>query len=87
MSLKKSFLNGTPMRSHTHTHTRSHLYTLTPTSFSQFELALRDLNFFSDGTPPKRRPMNPTYTKTKDIEKKKEKKLKKKTKKQKNREK
>ena len=42
--LKKSFLNGTPI----HTHTRSHLYTLVPTFFSQIELVLRDLNFYSE---------------------------------------
>ena len=45
--LKKSFLNETP----THAHTRPHLYTLAPTSSSQIELTLRDLNFYSDGTP------------------------------------
>ena len=45
--LKKLFLNETP----THSHTRSQLYTLAPTSFSQIELTLRDLNFYSDGTP------------------------------------
>ena len=48
---------GTP----THTHNRSHLYTLVPNSFTQIELALRDLNFFSDGTPPKKGPMSPGY--------------------------
>ena len=35
------------------THTRYPLYTLVSTLFFQIELSLRDLNFYSDGTPSK----------------------------------
>ena len=55
------YLNGTPI----HTHTRPHLYTLVPTSFSQIELALIDLNFYNDGTPPKEGQCTPPLQKQK----------------------
>ena len=47
----------------------SHLYTLVQISFSQIELALRVLNFYSDGTPLKEGLCARTIVKTKENEK------------------
>ena len=56
-----------------HTHIKSHFYTLVPIYFSQIELALRDFNFYSDGTPSKESQCTPIFAKTKENEKKKKK--------------
>ena len=66
-----------------HTHIRSHFFTLVPIYFSQIELALRDFNFYSDGTPSKESQCTPVFAKTKENEKKKKKQKKNKSRKKK----